>query len=263
MPTINLAVAASLVNGLPQAIAAFQTTPAGSGATFTIMYGGSDALAGLIVNPNNDYFDVFLSAGQPAVTTVQNAGMVETSVSPNPQNFIANTLVIVKNSLASSITINTFADVNAGNFPLITPATAHIWIANPSLAPAGQYAQMAFSDPTINTWSSVVYPKVIADGTMGSDVQVTLNSCLDDTLPAIAVVYLSDAVGKGLTASAVAPKNVNTQIVYPGAVLTNAANHGVVSAAQAFVTFLAADNGTNYFTTTKGFRPVGSTAPGV
>ena len=245
MPTINLAAAASLVNGLPEAIAAFQfNNPT---VTFTIMYGGSDALAGLIVNPNNDYFDVFLSAGQGAMNEVQNASMVDTTVSPNPVQFIGNTLVLIKNSKADPslngvVSFATVIDTYVGS--------NHIWIANPSLAPAGQYARDQF---TLTSNWNYVFNKATNDNTIGSDVQITLNGLINDPKPAVDVVYNSDAKGAGIVPSAEAEQTINNTIIYPAAVLTNANDHGVKALATAFVVSLLNPTITDIFTT-KGFR---------
>jgi molybdenum ABC transporter molybdate-binding protein len=250
---ITIAAAASLVNGLEDndsgkswLIQAFkQSSPAYAGRDVTVpWYGSSGALARQIqagaINP-----DIFIAASKEAMDYAQNCSPDNqpgdtNMVTPDTRfDFIGNTLVIFKNNAGSGLLVNSFADVNSINFPqAVPPATPinHIWIANPGApdyVPAGQYAQDAFT--FVETWSDVI-AKVNADTTMASDVQATLRSCLLDNLPAIGVVYNSDALGASRTVAAVAPPEINTTIIYPAAQINRIGQN--VSEISDFLTFL-------------------------
>ncbi|MCL2150368.1 MAG: hypothetical protein FWH51_05560 [Dehalococcoidia bacterium] len=266
MANIRIAAAASLINGLPEVIAEYQSNSLYSGNTIVwVAYGGSYALAREILgvapddsvaNPTNPSYvtpplpaDILLTASTDAMDVVNNPGN-HNHHNPNsvtllsgPTNFIGNTLVLIQNSAASSLGITGFGDAYT------KIGSGHIWVAEPDDAPAGEYAEDAFNAVPGGTPWATVYSKAQSDNTIGSDVQVALNGFLLDSqsvspaTPAIAVVYNSDFVGintaihPNITLVANAPSGSVT-ITYQAAVLSYATAHGVASAANTFWTYL-------------------------
>ena len=278
MATINVAAAASTENGLPQAIEDFEDV---NNDKVNVTFDGSYTLANQIVYPLNNTYDVYLSASDGedefGMGKVVLANKVypqpAPSPAPYPVDFIANNLVLIKNAAwvnysgsPSLPTVESFADVNNVKFPLSASSpNRHVWIANRDLAPAGMYANEALNLTSLGSWDDLV-AKAIADGTLGSNVQTTLDGCINDPVPAVGIVYWSDyysainaSPAANITFVAYAPKTVNETIIYSAAVLTNAETHGVVSTAVDFVNFLLANP--SYFTA-KGFRLLTDEAEG-
>ncbi|MCL2256619.1 MAG: molybdate ABC transporter substrate-binding protein [Candidatus Bathyarchaeota archaeon] len=256
--TITIAAAASLKNGLPDLITAFQLT--GNTAT-VIKYGGSIALAEEIktgdITP-----DVFLAASEDALDAAGSAKVDNTT----KDSFIANSLVLIKNITGKTALtgVTSFGTVTSGNI-----GSGHIWIADPDLAPAGEYAKDAFT--RTSNWS-YIWDKVKpgADNTLGSDVQDTLTKLVADDnkptpIPAVGVVYRSDYKNPPSIPLSnaffvnYAPYDTNVQIIYYAAALKNTLGD-IKPEAASFVSFLVA-NATTYFTVVKGFRATNSTAP--
>jgi molybdate transport system substrate-binding protein len=215
---IKIAAAASLVNGLGDVIAAFKEIPAYEDYDVTVpWYGSSGNLARRILGlPGYDPIDpdVFISASEGAMDVVENGGKMAAGTR---FDFIANRLVIIRNSNASSVEVSQFSDVSPNNATL---ANAHIWIANPyepDFVPAGIYSESAFK--AVEHWGYVYGKALLANpSTIAPDVQLTLAGVSGDGSPAIGVVYNSDAVNEpAVTIIADAGPAINNTIIYPAA----------------------------------------------
>ncbi|MDR0461006.1 MAG: substrate-binding domain-containing protein [Nitrososphaerota archaeon] len=242
--TIKVAAAASLKNGLETVIAAFKATPAGSSVTFDVTYNGSYTLANQIVN-NTVLYDIYLAASDEndpdGMKKVVNAAKTIST----PVLFIANDLVLIRNSKGTFSGVISFGTVNSTT----VGSGQHIWIANIEKAPAGKYAKAAFDLTTPSSWT-YLYGKAATDKTIGDDVQKTLAGVVNDNdinnIQALGVVYNSDylnspsAPGTKTFLVNYAPATINGTINYSAAVLTNATSsiHNVETEATAFVTFL-------------------------
>ncbi|MCL2135751.1 MAG: substrate-binding domain-containing protein [Candidatus Bathyarchaeota archaeon] len=270
---IKIAAAASLKNGLDDAITAFKATdPTGyANLCFDVCYAGSYTLANKTVDDCVPY-DIYLAASDEndhkGMGKVVDACKVETNVTPNPRNFIANSLVLIKNVPGNTTLtgVTSFETVTSSNI-----SCGHIWIADPDLAPAGEYAKDAFI--RTNNWD-YVWNKVkpSADDTLGSDVQDTLCKLIADgnkptPIPAVGVVYRSDYLNCPSIPLCntffvnYAPQLTNEKIIYSAAVLTNATGHGVKCVAGQFVNFLATNVAATNAFTVKGFRTLTSIVP--
>jgi molybdate transport system substrate-binding protein len=251
---IKIAAAASLVNGLSDVITAFNNIPDYSGITVTVpWYGSSGYLARQIIGAEGyDTIDpdVFISASQGAMDVVQNAN----KMAPNTRfDFIANRLVIMRNNSASGVNVNSFPDVNPDNATL---TSAHIWIANPyepDFVPAGIYTETAFK--AVEHWGYVYGKALLATpSTIGADVQITLAGVKNDALPAIGVVYNSDAVNEpAVTIIAYADPAIDNTILYPAAQVTQDSQD--TDEIDAFLAFLdEQNNAARNILIAKGFR---------
>ncbi|MCL1970353.1 MAG: substrate-binding domain-containing protein [Candidatus Bathyarchaeota archaeon] len=260
---IKVAAAASLKNGLDDIIAAFE----GSIGTVKVYvdYAGSYALADIITTMGNTTYDVYLSASDETdlkgMKKVSNAGKILPDVPPvSPPSysveFIANDLVLIKN--AAWVTNPPTPISGFGNVIKDILGSAHIWIANPDLAPAGEYAKEAFEATTSTTNWTQLLTKATANNTVGPDVQATLNGLINDSTAALGVVYRSDYKNPPSIPLSnayfvnYAPLDINQKIIYSAAVLTNATSHGVAALAGNFVSSIVTNINTYFLP--KGFR---------
>ncbi|MCL2165482.1 MAG: substrate-binding domain-containing protein [Oscillospiraceae bacterium] len=259
---IKIAAAASLINGLPQIISAFN----GQGGIYEEIevcvpwYASSGALARRIIGTQfpKIFPDIFIAASEDAMDLVANFSVPNpppSSLVSNREDIIGNTLVIVKNANAGGLTLagNSFGAVNSGNAAL---SGVHIWIANPDApdyVPAGIYAREAFKlyTPDANHWD-YVFGKATSEGTLGSDVQKTLDGVVTDPGPAIGVVYNSDAKNEcSVTIIAVADPPINDSIIYPAAqIYRSGQDDGEI---EAFLEFLDSPTAQGILLS-KGFR---------
>jgi molybdenum ABC transporter molybdate-binding protein len=236
---ITIAAAASLVNGLSDVIAEFNSDPEFEDITVTVpWYGSSGSLARQILETPGYtwiYPDVFISASEGAMNVVQNGGKL---VNASRFDWIGNALVLVKNSVAGGASPTTFESVTPS---LTDMPTTHIWLANPyypDYVPAGIYSETAFRmyTPDADHWG-YVFGKAVYENTVRQDVQFTVNGVVNDPYPAIGVVYNSDALGAGLTPPFVsAPSAINNTIIYPAARVNQTGQNA--SEISAFLTFL-------------------------
>ena len=254
--TINLAAAASLVNGLEDAITAFKNSDSEyDDVDFICKYDGSYTLANAIANGTDLTSDLFLAAAQDAMLNSRIPGIEVKIVIATKDDFIGNSLVLIKNKkgVANLTNITSFETLTLANL-----GSGHAWIANPDNAPAGKYAKDAIELTTsTGNWGALLV-KASNEGTLGSNVQTTLAGLLANTNPAVGLVYNSDYKNSPSIPDtnaffvAYAPQSVNDNIIYPAAVLTNAASHGVDTIAAAFVTFLK-NYADTYFTVAMGY----------
>jgi len=275
---VRIAAAASLVNGLQDVINAFQASDDNyENIEFEVAYGSSGLIANeLIANAGSVYvnngtvvpvppssgelvpIDIFLSASQEAMNVVTDPlqGIPLIVGTPNP-NFIANTLVIVKNNkLTAGNGITHFVDVSSATVPSSPAPGKHIWIAEPYGlydVPAGRRAEEAFT--FVGRWA-FVDSKTSGDGTRGTDVQDTLAKTIADLLPTIGVVYHSDAVNPPATGGAAtiiandANPIVNNKILYQAAQILHPSQDAAV---VPFVLYLTSYTARGIFLG-KGFR---------
>ncbi|MDR2699371.1 MAG: substrate-binding domain-containing protein [Nitrososphaerota archaeon] len=265
MPTIKVAAAASLKNGLDDIIADFEGS---TGNTVSVDYAGFYALADIITTIGNTTYDIYLAASDEndlkGMKKVSNAGKIlpygSSTIPTNyPFLFIANDLVLIRNSKGTFLGVNSFGTVNSTTVGI----GQHIWIANIEKAPAGEYAKAAFNLTNPSSWN-YLYGKAGNDVTIGDDVQKTLEGVVVDNdiknKQALGVVYNSDYLnlpsvpGTKTFLINYAPASVNTTVKYSVAVLINADTpHGVKAEAEAFVSLLRDVQNQN-FLQTKGFR---------
>lgn len=162
-----------------------------------VSYGGSHMLARQL--SAGAPADVFISAGAQPTQTLVDEGLVD----GDPVDVVTNRLVVV--------TIKGGADISAMD-ELTAPGVGRVAIADPDLAPAGEYAREALV--RLGLWERVE-DKLI----LGSDVRATLAYVQTGNVDA-AIVYESDAAGaRGVVVYDVVPADSYTPVVYPAVVV--------------------------------------------
>ena len=194
-------------------------------------FGGSTALSSQIIR--GAPADAFIAAGQQPMGELKQRGLLE---SGSRIALLTNDLVIVMPASGASPAANTVELLNQAK---------RIVIADPALAPAGGYTQVALMN--MGLWDKLL-PKLV----YGADVRTTLGYVESGNVDA-AIVYATDVRGaKGLRIMASIPSNLYPTILYPGAVLKNSAHK---ETAQAFLTFLGSAQAADIFRE-YGFTPV-------
>lgn len=211
-PPVTVFAAASLADVL-QPLGDRFTEEYGSEVRFS--FGGSTTLAQQIVRGAPT--DVFISAGKGPMDHVESARLV---ASGSRANLLGNELALVGPSGAA-------APVAAPN-DLLREDVTRVAIADPSLAPAGEYAQRALQN--LDLWEPL-QPNLV----FGPDVRTALQFAASGNVDA-SIVYATDAAAaEGVDVLWRFPADAHPPIVYPVAALTSAVNPG---GAAAFIGFL-------------------------
>ena len=216
--TLNVSAASSLSNVL-KAIDALYTK---ENPTVTIEL--NTAASGTLQTQieNGGPADVFISAAAAQMDNLQKENLIITTTR---KNLLNNTLVLIV-PVDSTLGLTSFND-------LATAKVTKVAIGDPSSVPAGTYAQKAFAELGI---TSLVQPKEV----LGANVTQVLTYVQTGNVDA-GLVYSTDALAANLTANKVtvvanAPSDINTQIVYPEAVVQASKNS---DAAKAYLNFLS------------------------
>ena len=196
--------AASLKNALDAVAADYE---AATGNTVTISYGGSNALAKQIIE--GAPADIFVSAAETWMDKVEKAGLV---VDGSRTDLLGNTLVLVAYGKdAAPVEIGPGFDL-AGLL-----GDGKLSMAMVESVPAGQYGKEALE--TLGIWAAVA-PAVA----QSENVRAALALVSAGEAP-FGIVYASDVLSAGnVTVVGTFPADSHKPIVYPGALLTGAAD---------------------------------------
>lgn len=196
--------AASLKGALDTVAAVYQTT---TGNTVTISYAGSNLLANQILQ--GAPADIYISAAENWMDEVEKAGLL----APDTRtNLLGNALVLVAHGKgAAPVVIGPGFDLAA------LVGEGKLAMAMVDAVPAGQYGKQSLQ--SLGLWSAVA-PKVV----QSENVQAALVLVCSGEAP-YGIVYASDAIeDDNVTVIAMLPPDSHAPIVYPAALLTNAAD---------------------------------------
>lgn len=209
--------AASLKTPLDKIAADFQ---AATGNTVTISYGGSNLLAKQIIE--GAPADIFISASKSWMDEVEKSGL---TIADTREDLLGNTLVLVAHGTdAKPIAIDPKLDLRA------LLGDGKLSMAMVDAVPAGQYGKEALEH--LGLWTSVE-----ASVAQSENVKAALNLVETGEAP-FGIVYASDVIGdSNVTVIGTFPADSHKPIVYPAALLTNAAD----AADKAFLAALSAD----------------------
>ena len=190
--------AASLVDVLQETADDFEQE---TGTKILFNFAGSQTLAGEI--SNGAPADIFISAGNsPATFLVEGGHINERDI----LELVENVLVVATSDNGE---FSDFSDIQE------LVEMDRIAIADPDLAPAGEYAREALDN--IGVWSSISKKTVLS-----SDVRTALAYVQTGDVGA-AVVYRTDVpIAAGVSTKLLIPREHHSRIVYPAAVVKNA-----------------------------------------
>lgn len=211
--------AASMKTALDAVAADFE---AETGHAVTISYGGSNALARQIIE--GAPADIFISSAVNWMDEVEKAGLV---VKGTRADLLGNSLVLVAHGKdATPVRITPGLDL-AGLL-----GDGKLSMAMVDAVPAGQYGRAALE--TLGLW-----PSVEASVAQSENVRAALTLVAIGEAP-YGIVYATDAAATdNVTVVGTFPTDSHPPIVYPGALLTGAAD----PADRAFFTALSSDAG--------------------
>lgn len=150
--------------------------------------------------------DLFISAAAKQMDDLEKKGLLQKGTR---RNVLENRLVMVV-SRDSALRLNDFKDLAQDN-------VKKIGIGAPASVPAGQYAQQVFQ--FLKIWDKLQGKLVL-----GTDVRAVLTYVETGNVDA-GIVYRTDAlISNKVKIAATAPDDSHDLIVYPAAVLANAAN---------------------------------------
>ncbi|WP_103333968.1 molybdate ABC transporter substrate-binding protein [Pseudotabrizicola formosa] len=220
--------AASLRTALDAVAAEFQ---AATGHGVTISYAGSNALARQIIE--GAPADIFLSAAVEWMDVVEEAGLVRPQTR---RDLFGNALVLVGGPGAAPVELSPGLDL-AG---LLGEGRLAMGLAES--VPAGQYGKAALQ--SLGLWDAVAPSVAQAD-----NVRAALAFVAAGEAP-YGIVYATDAVATpGVTVVGTFPADSHPPILFPGALLTGAAD----AADAAFFAALTSEAGAAIFAA-QGFR---------
>jgi molybdate transport system substrate-binding protein len=211
--------AASMKTALDAVAADFQSA---TGHTVTISYAGSNALAKQIIE--GAPADIFLSAAVNWMDEVEKAGLVAEGTRAD---LFGNTLVLVAHGAgAAPVEIGPGLDL-AGLL-----GDGKLAMAMVDSVPAGQYGKASLE--SLGLW-----PSVEGSVAQSENVRAALKLVSTGEAP-YGIVYATDAVADdAVTVVGTFPDDSHKPIVYPGALLTGAAD----AADRAFFEALSSDAG--------------------
>lgn len=211
--------AASMKTALDAVAADFQSA---TGHTVTISYAGSNALAKQIIE--GAPADIFLSAAVNWMDEVEKAGLVAEGTRAD---LFGNTLVLVAHGAgAAPVEIGPGLDL-AGLL-----GDGKLAMAMVDSVPAGQYGKASLE--SLGLW-----PSVEGSVAQSENVRAALKLVSTGEAP-YGIVYATDAVADAdVTVVGTFPDDSHKPIVYPGALLTGAAD----AADHAFFEALSSDAG--------------------
>ena len=203
------------------------------GVKVRINVGASESLAQQIAR--GAPADVFIAAGVRPVELLEKKDLL---VEGARQDLLTNVLVVVV-SAGDSPEVASIQDLLKGDF--------RVAIADPDLAPAGQYARESLVN--LGLWAKLK-PRIV----YGANVRTALGYVESENAGA-ALVYSTDAaVTDRVRTVATLPPDSYTPIKYPGVVIKGSERRAL---AQQFLTFLAGDRAAAIFSE-YGFAPATS-----
>jgi molybdate transport system substrate-binding protein len=214
--TLNISAAASLTDAI-KAINDLYTKDR-SNVTLTPNFAGSGTLQTQI--ENGAPADIFISAAAAQMDNLQKEDLILTDTR---KNLLYNSLVLIVPA-DSALGLTGFSD-------LASDKVKQIAIGDPKSVPAGKYAQLAFDKLGITD-------KVKGKYVMGADVKGVLSYVESGNVDA-GLVYSTDALtSQKVKVVANAPADINSQIVYPAAVVKASKSP---DEAKAYINFLFSD----------------------
>lgn len=211
--------AASMKTALDAVAADFQDA---TGHTVTISYGGSNALAKQIME--GAPADIFISAAVNWMDEVERAGMV---VDGTRKDLFGNTLVLVAHGKDAPV-----VDIRPGFDLAALIGDGKLSMAMVESVPAGQYGKASLQ--ALGVWPSV--EPLVAQS---ENVRAALTLVATGEAP-YGIVYATDAASDdNVTIVGTFPADSHGPIIYPGALLTGAAD----PADKAFFEALSSDAG--------------------
>ena len=170
--------------------------------------------------------DIFISAAPKQMDELAAKNLINKATR---KNLVENKLVLIL-PLDSKLTLSKFED-------LLKPEVKQISVGEPSVVPAGQYAQEVLQK--LNIWD-----KVKAKAVLAKDVRTVLTYVETGNVDA-GIVYKTDAASsKKIKIAATAPEGSHKPIIYPAAVLSGAKQS---KAAEEFLTYLSGPEGKSVF----------------
>lgn len=232
---LNVFAASSLTNALQQIGQLYEQSRPDVDVNFT--FGASGTLLQQIQQGASP--DVFFPA---STTDLDNLQSTVGIVPGTRQDVVSNRLAIIT-PVNSTLSVSSVQD-------LLNPQVTRVAIGQPSVVPAGQYAQQLFNSSGV---SSQIQPKL----TFGQNVRDVLNLVASGQADA-GVVYVTDALQSGQVRVAdIPPTNAYSPIIYPAAVLRTSANPAV---ATDFTNFLSSEPALGVFEQF-GFTPAPTGVP--
>jgi len=188
------------------------------GISVDFSFGGSTALARQLLRGSPG--DVFISAGSDPIRLLLDE---QPPIATIPVNLLTNKLVLIgRTESKQSLTSPT---------DLLKPTTSKIAIADPHLAPAGRYTQIALQN--LNLWEQLEEKLIF-----GANVRATL-AYLEGNYVDVAIVYESDVkVDSQFKILFEFNPELHPEITYQGIVLKHSNNQ---SKATSFVHFLRSE----------------------
>lgn len=164
--------------------------------------------------------DVFVSAAQKQMKALDEEGLV---LSDSIKDLLVNKVVLIVPA-ASTLDITSFEDVTTDKVSMVAIGEASV--------PVGQYTEEIYT--YLGTWDAVK-----AKANFGTNVRAVLGWVEGGDVDC-GIVYATDAASSGDKVKVVceAPEGSHKPVVYPAAVLKNAAHP---EEAQAFVDYLSSD----------------------
>ena len=224
--SILVAAAASLTDALVEAGEKFESQ---TGVEVAFSFGGSNTLArqAELGAPA----DAAIFAGSSPMDRLEGSG----NIFPGSRiDLFRNRLVVISDSGTAGL-VNLAELVDVGG---------RIALADPQLAPAGQYAKQALEASGL--WDELedrVIPTL--------DVRAAVGAVATGSAR-FGIVYATDAAATGVDVVLLIPESLHDPIVYPAAVIDGASGS---EAAMRFLDFLASDEGRAVFER-HGFEPI-------
>ena len=193
-------------------------------------FGGSTSLSSQIIH--GAPADVLIAAGDQPMDELERRALLE------PGSRIA----LLTNGLALITPLTSTESLDLKTFLI---QSSRIAIANPSLSPAGIYAQEALKN--IGLWDTVL-PKLV----YGANIRTVLGYVESGNVDG-GIVYNTDArvAASKVRIIDILPTRIHSPIIYPGAVLKNSVRK---QEATVFLTFLKSKEAVEIFRS-HGFEP--------
>ncbi|MDD2252236.1 MAG: molybdate ABC transporter substrate-binding protein [Dehalococcoidales bacterium] len=229
--TLNISAAASVTDVLKEINKMYQD--ANPGIKIQANFASSGTLQTQI--ENGARVDLFISAASKQMDILENKDLI---LEDTRRDLLNNRVVVIILN-ESDLEINNFSD-------LANNQIKNIAMGDPEFVPAGTYGKNALDFLGIY---EQVQPKLI----LGSDVWQVLSYVENGNVDA-GILYSTDAnVSSKVIIAADAPDQINSQIVYPLAVIKTSQH---INEAQAYIDFLFGDDAKNVFEQ-YGFKVIG------
>lgn len=204
-----------------------------TGVEVELHLGGSTALARQIVRGAPG--DVFLSAGSAPMDVLEEEGLIDPA---SRRDILTNRLVLVgKPSVAEEVGVTSIEDLRGTH-------GVRLAIADPDLAPAGQYAMEALT--SLGLWDSLE-PSVLPSPHIRAALSYVQTGNAD-----LGIIYVTDLrAANEVQVLEEIPADSHSPIIYPAAVLAT----GKAGASSSFVEYLAGDAASRIFRS-HGFTPL-------